>query len=471
MNLTRATSQATSSLITCLGLAVLIACGGGGGGTSTTGTPVAGVDPTPPASTEYWAKALGGSKADALYLVIPTPDGKLLMGGVTQSFGAGGTDVWLVKAGLDGALLSQFAYGGTGEEKVCDLRATPDGGYILAGSTTSFGAGGTQGWAVKLNADLSIQWERRYAPENGYQSSVFTAAVPIGQHIGILGYQSTATVDKGILLDLNADGSLNGQVGLNGDGHDGPGFTRVASACKTPDNGIALAGDADLMLSVYHRGGWYARIAPDLKTVSWSNWIGGSSSSSSFAIIRPTSDNGFILAGQSPNSIGFTDPWIVKIGESGLTAWQNGIGGSGWNSAYDIQELPNGHFQLLGSTNAFGAGVYDLWLIDLMASGTVQWQKTLGSTASEGYFGAALYCDPSTGTAFIASDQTTVGSSSSDAWFLKVKQGGICPPLDALSNGHFYSTSKQPASLAISTPPLTGTLVQTSATQTTTNTH
>jgi len=392
------------------------------------------------------------------------------MGGVTQSFGAGGTDAWLVKAGLDGVLVSQFAYGGSGEDKIFDLRATPDGGYILVGSTTSFGAVGTQGWVVKLNADLGLQWERRYAPEAGYQGSVFTAAVPMGQHIGVLGYQSTASMDKGLLLDLNADGSLNGQVGLNGNGYDGPGFTRVASACRTPDNGIAIAGDADLMVSVYHRGGWFARIAPDLKTVSWSNWIGGSSSSSSFAIIRPTSDNGFILAGQSPNSVGFTDPWIVKITDTGLTAWQNGIGGAGWNSAFDIQELPNGHFQLLGSTNAFGGG-YNVWLIDLMAGGAVQWQKTLGTTASEGFYGAAFYSDPSTGTTFIASDQTAAGSSSSDAWFLKVKPGGICPPLDAVSNGYFYNTNKLPATLAISTPALSGSLVQTSAARTATNAH
>ncbi|WP_243304920.1 hypothetical protein [Geothrix oryzisoli] len=466
MNPVQAVSQAAPRLLCAFGLAALIACGGGGGGASSAGTPAPGTDPAPPASTEYWAKTLGGSQADSLYLIIPTADGKLLMGGVTQSFGAGGTDVWLVKAGLDGALVSQFAYGGAGEDKVYDLRATPDGGYLLAGSTTSFGASGTQGWVVKLNADLSIQWERRHAPESGYQSSVFTAAVPTGQHIGVLGFQSTTSMDRGLLLDLNADGSLNGQVGLNGNGHDGPGFTRVASACKTPDGGIALAGDADLMLSVYHRGGWFARIAPDLKTVTWSNWIGGSSSSSSFAIIRPTSDNGFILAGQSPDSIGFTDPWFVKIGETGLTAWQNGIGGSGWNSALDIQELPNGHFQLLGSTSAFGAGSYDLWLIDLMASGAVQWQKTLGTTASEGFFGAALHSDPSTGAAYLVSDRTAAGSASSDAWFLKVKPGGICPPLDAVSSGYAYSTGKLPTSLALSTPALNGTLTPTAATRT-----
>ncbi len=53
-------------------------------------------------------------------------------------------------------------YGGAGADSLSSMQPTADGGYIVAGSTTSFGAGGSDAWLMKLAADGSIVWQKTY---------------------------------------------------------------------------------------------------------------------------------------------------------------------------------------------------------------------------------------------------------------------------------------------------------------------
>jgi hypothetical protein len=130
--------------------------------------------PTPSAQEDYdvyvvkldangnlqWTKTIGGKKDDVgLMALIQTSDGGYAIAGYTTSFGAGNGDVYVVKLDANGT--------SNGPKPSADqamtghsLIQTSDGGYAIAGSTQSFGAGGDDVYVVKLDANGNLQWTK-----------------------------------------------------------------------------------------------------------------------------------------------------------------------------------------------------------------------------------------------------------------------------------------------------------------------
>src|SRR5207302_1578749 len=126
-----------------------------------------------------WQKTYGGPGDDGAHAVRQMADGGYLVSGWESSFGAGGPDGWLLKLDAAGGVEWQKAYGGPGKEWVYGLEPPgPDGvGYLLAGSTTSAGAGGTDLWLARVAADGSPVWQNAYGGP-GLDGAV--ALVPAG---------------------------------------------------------------------------------------------------------------------------------------------------------------------------------------------------------------------------------------------------------------------------------------------------
>jgi uncharacterized delta-60 repeat protein len=107
-----------------------------------------------------WQKTYGGSGDDYAYSVEQTSDGGYIVAGSTASFGAGGNDVWVLKLNSSGGVQWGKTYGGKGDDVAQSVEQTADGGYIVAGATTSFGAGGFDFWVLKLPPNGSVEWDK-----------------------------------------------------------------------------------------------------------------------------------------------------------------------------------------------------------------------------------------------------------------------------------------------------------------------
>jgi hypothetical protein len=103
-----------------------------------------------------WAKTYGGTNHDSAYSVQQTSDGGYIVAGLTRSFGAVGDDIFLIKTDAKGNIQWAKTYGGKGSERASSVRQTADGGYILAGTTISFGAGGADIFLIKTDAKGNI---------------------------------------------------------------------------------------------------------------------------------------------------------------------------------------------------------------------------------------------------------------------------------------------------------------------------
>jgi len=80
-----------------------------------------------------WSRTYGGADRDLANCVVNASDGGYLMAGVTESFGAGGTDFWLVKVTSSGVMQWNKTLGGSQDDFAWCVVATSDGGYAIAG--------------------------------------------------------------------------------------------------------------------------------------------------------------------------------------------------------------------------------------------------------------------------------------------------------------------------------------------------
>jgi hypothetical protein len=109
-----------------------------------------------------WAKTYGGTGDEWAYSVQQTSDGGYIVAGETTSFGAGYSDIFLVKTDANGNIIWAKTYGGTGSDVAYSVQQTSDGGYIVAGRTASFGAGVWDIFLIKTDANGNLQWAKTY---------------------------------------------------------------------------------------------------------------------------------------------------------------------------------------------------------------------------------------------------------------------------------------------------------------------
>jgi hypothetical protein len=109
-----------------------------------------------------WTKTYGGSSSDRAYSVQQTADGGYVVAGYTSSFGTGLNDFYLVKTDSQGDTLWTRTYGGDGDDIARSVQQAADGGYVLAGSTESFGAGNSDFYLVKTDSQGDTLWTRTH---------------------------------------------------------------------------------------------------------------------------------------------------------------------------------------------------------------------------------------------------------------------------------------------------------------------
>jgi predicted secreted protein len=155
-----------------------------------------------------WQKTYGGTGNDYAGSVLQTSDGYIVVG-QTESFGAGGGDAWIMKLNVSGNVAWQKTYGGTGYDSAWSVLQTSDG-YIVAGDTESFGAGGRDAWLMKLDGSGNVTWQKTYGGAK-YDSNFSIQKIQDGGYIMVGSTQSfgAGNDDDAWFFKLDENGSAN----------------------------------------------------------------------------------------------------------------------------------------------------------------------------------------------------------------------------------------------------------------------
>jgi len=265
---------------------------------------------------QTWMKIYGGMASDEASAIYQTNDGGYIIVGTTYSFGSGiGRNAWLLKLDPNGNEEWNKTYGGFYTEVGNHVQQTSDGGYILIGWTDSFNGSFNDNniFLVKTDANGVEQWHRTYGgPDHDS------------------GYYVLGTEDGGYLL-LGSTHSY------------GEGSTDIWLV-KTDSQGMEL---------------WNKTIGTSDDEVCWR--------------MRKTNDNGFIMIGVKGYGSSIL---VVKTNENGNKEWSKTFGGSDLDIGYDIQQMNDGGYVVLGYTwSDEEYGDFGAILFKIDSQGDTEWYK------------------------------------------------------------------------------------------------
>lgn len=148
----------------------------------------------------------------------------------------------------------------------------------------------------------------------------------------------------------------------------------------TGSTGSQGAGGNDLLVAKYNNSG----------ALQWQRTLGGSAAELSGGIALDSSNNVYIGGETSSQGAGSNDLLIAKYNSSGTIQFQRSLGGTASETAYAIAVDSSSNLYAAGSTSSQGAGVADILITKYNSSGTLQWQRSLGSAITEIARGVAV---------------------------------------------------------------------------------
>jgi nicotinamide riboside kinase len=256
-----------------------------------------------------WAKTYGGTNYDEAYSVQQTSDGGYIVAGYTWSFGAGSRDLFLIKTDASGNIIWAKIFGGTGGGEAYSVQQTSDGGYIVAGYTFSFGAGYSDIFLIKTDASGNVQWAKTYGGTS-YDGAYSVQQTSDGGYIvaGTTWSFGAGSYDI-FLIRTDANGNIIWAKTYGGTNDD-----YALSIQQTSDGGYIVAcwtwsfgaGYSDALLVKTDANG----------NLQWAKTYGGTYWDGAFPV-QQTPDGGYIVAGHTTFVGAGDDIFLIKTDANG----------------------------------------------------------------------------------------------------------------------------------------------------------
>ena len=343
-----------------------------------------------PEGVVRWERTFGGEDYDIGRSVQETTDGGYIIAGSTASMGAGGRDVYLLKTDLEGNPLWEQSFGGEGRDEGYSGQPTGDGGYVVVGSTSSFGAGGV--YLLKINSAGDLEWQQSYASERG----------------GGVGFSVQQTNDGGFFIVGGSTNVLCNTFPPNN-------FCGGICLFRTDSGGnllwqkvveglvgysIQRSVDGQYIITGSATGeDVYLLKSDDEGNILWEatfeNGSGGCS-------VYPTADGGYVVAGWTESidecaDENEVDVYLLRTDKDGNPLWERDFGHDRYEGddcdsidrdnepssvddwALSVREVTAGGYIVVG-----GSTTKSLYLIRTDSDGERLWQRIVGGALADG---------------------------------------------------------------------------------------
>lgn len=206
-----------------------------GGGTGTFDLLVVKTDSL---GNPQWRRTFGGSSEDTGKDVRELSGGGFIVIGRTLSFGAGGYDVWLLRLDSAGNPVWQRTYGSAQPDLGSSVRQTADGGLVLAGLTYSFGAVLSDLYLIKTDANGNELWHRTFGTASTDEGAAVRQSADGGYLVaGITRGHGPGKNGNAWLLKTDANGKFAWSRTFGGNGEDSASDLEL-----TADGGAVMVG-------------------------------------------------------------------------------------------------------------------------------------------------------------------------------------------------------------------------------------
>jgi hypothetical protein len=359
-----------------------------------------------------FAFAYGGMGADNAYAVMHTSDGGFAIAGNTTSWGAGGNDQLLIKTNSDGILTWAGAYGVVNDEDCYGAIQRSDGGYLLVGTIR----GGSQNYMYVsfIAGDGSLQNDGYFESSSGYSTGYDIIQSTDGNFVAVGYIEGTGIGEQDGYINKfdNAGGNIwSWYWGTSG-------TEEIRAVVQRPDGGYITVGFA---ITGWNQEVYYCPINPD-GSLGGAYTIGGSGTEAATSVCKAL-DDAYVFSGRTTSfGAGGSDVYLRKQTVSAESIWSHALGGTGYDYGYDVIRTSDGGFAVAGFTDSFGAGMIDVWLIKTDALGNGQWSWVFGGWAIEYGYSVVQTED---GCYYVAGEVSTfTGPRGADALLVKFAADG-----------------------------------------------
>ncbi|HWY10358.1 MAG TPA: T9SS type A sorting domain-containing protein [Bacteroidia bacterium] len=308
-----------------------------------------------------WTRSYGGPKPDQGNRIMPTADGNYFIIGCSQSYGGGDYDIYLLKINPTGGMIWYKTYGGSGNDNGNEIIATTDGNYMITGTTYTTSSN-SDAFLMKIDPAGNVLWEKYYggpaddqgnslkqSPDGGYVMAGLTFSYGQGGDAYLV--KTNAIGDT--TWTKNYGGPLNDEakyVLANSDGS-------ITFCVRDSSTG---AGDIDIQVIKVNSVG-----AP-----LWNKVYGGTKKDTP-KMIQPTSDGGYIVCGHS-RSFGWITPqmWLIRLNSIGDSTWTRHYGGSAHQHCYAARQTADGGYIAAGFTRSYSP-IQEIMFLKLDPTGAV----------------------------------------------------------------------------------------------------
>jgi hypothetical protein len=359
-------------------------------------------------------RTYGGADADWGCCARQTSNSGYVIVGSTRSFGAGSDDVYLVKVNARGETLWTRTYGGAGRDQGESMQQTLDSGYIIAGWTSSCGAGARDVYLVRLDANGDTMWTKAFGGKDDDVGVSVQQTADGGYIIVGTTYSFGAGNEDVYLIKTNAGGDTLWTRTFGGASRD-EGY----SVEQTADSGYIITGYTE-SFGAGRSDVWLVK-TDALGDTLWTRTYGGSNTDLGLSV-RPTADSGYVVAGwTSSHGAGVDDFYLIKTDVDGDTVWTKTFGGSDCDRGYSVLQTADGGYIVTGLTTSFGAGARDVYLVRTDSTGNTRWARTFGGILTDEGNSVHLTAD---GGFIVTGITYSFGAGASDVYLIKTDSLG-----------------------------------------------
>jgi hypothetical protein len=361
-------------------------------------------------------RTYGGMLDDFGFSVQQTIDRGYIILGSTSLFGPGSLDFYFIKTDSLGDTLWTMTYGGTDSDAGYSVQQTLDGGYILTGSSSSFGPGTLSVYLIKTDSSGDTQWTRSY----GGDEIDFSRSVIQTLDGGYIISGGTTSFGAGFfdvyLIKTNSQGESLWTKTYGDTGSDAS-----TSVQQTFDGGYIITGWKNYFSPSSQR---VYLVKTDSKgDTLWTKTYGGSMSSRGNSV-QQTSDGGYIITGYTYSSItGSYDVYLIKTDSNGDTLWTKTYGGTDSDEGNSVQQTFDGGYVVAGKIESTGTHIADVYLIKTDPSGDTQWTRTYGGSSQDEGFCIQQTFDG--GYIITGMKNYSLWSDTSDVYLIKTDENGL----------------------------------------------
>jgi hypothetical protein len=367
---------------------------------------------------------LGNTGYDYGMSAKQTFDKGYIVCGSTTSVGSGNTDIYIIKTDSMGIPVNERYIGGINVDQGTCIRQTADSGYVILGFTNSVGAGGYDVYVIKTDPQLNILWKKTY----GGMDWDFGNSIEQTSDGGYIICGSTYSYGKGdedyYLIKTDATGDTLWTKTYGGTERE-----EGKSAIQTADGGYALTGYSLSLGDTL--GDFYTIKTNATGDVIWTNRFGGMQLDLANDILEQKT-GGFIVCGETKSfGAGKSDGILVEISNTGNSGRTFLIGDKDEDNLLSVTERMDGKIMFTGITKSYGftTGKGDLYFGIMNPDWSYHMSTTFGSKGKETVGSVAPTADKG---AIICGTTNGFRNLLDDIYLIKTDSNGYSAPTETV---------------------------------------